>query len=94
MQQTYQLFPKKIEEKEYEDWICFLVEYDRQDDARRWLGIMEKVYPDQLSTYKAQLQFNYRYNKKKFKEVLQKIKSSQVMLDEKTIEIVRFFQDM
>lgn len=94
MQQSYRLFPKKIEEKDYEDWICLLVKCDRQDVAKKWLDIMEKEYPDQLSTYKAQLQFSYRYNKKEFKEVLQKIKSSQVMLDEKTIEIVRFFQEM
>lgn len=94
MQRTYQLFPDKLAAKDYEDWVCILVKYDRREDAEKWLSTMEKEYPDQLPTYKAELEFNYHYDKKRFKEVLGKIKSSQVMLDEKTIEIVRFFQDI
>lgn len=94
MQQNYELFPEKLEAKDFEDWICLLVKYDKKGDAKRWLNTMEKEYPDQLATYKAELEFNFHYDRKRFKEVLRKIKSSQVMLDEKTIEIVRFFQDI
>lgn len=91
MEQAYKL-SASIESEDYENWIRLLLAYEHAEQAKEWLGRMQTVYPDQLSTYKAELEYSYRYDRKNFGACLQKIKNSQVMLDEETLELVRFFQ--
>ena len=91
MEQAYKLF-SSIEPEDYENWIKLLVEYDKQGQAKEWLRRMQKAYPDNLSTYKAELQYCYRFEHQNFGKCLQKMKDSQIMLDEDTLELVRFFQ--
>ena len=68
------------------------MEYDKQGQTKEWLRRMQKAYPDNLSTYKAELQYCYRFEHQNFGKCLQKMKDSQIMLDEDTLELVRFFQ--
>lgn len=91
MEQAYKLSPT-MEAEDYENWIKLLLEYEKKEQAQEWLRRMQKAYPDQLSTYKAELHYSYRYDRKNFGKCLQKMKSSQIMLDEETLELVRFFQ--
>ncbi len=91
MEQAYKLV-SSIEPGDYENWIKLLVEYDKEGQAKEWLRRMQKAYPEKLPTYRAELQYCYRYDHHNFRTCLQKIKNSQIMLDEDTLELVRFFQ--
>ena len=93
MENTYEHFPK-MEAEDYENWIELLLEQDKEEQAKEWLTRMQKIYPENLFTYKAELQYSYRFDHNNFGKCLQKIKNSQVMLDEDTLELIRFFQNV
>ena len=93
MENTYRYFPE-MEAEEYENWIKLLLEHDKEERAKEWISRMQKIYPENLFTFKAELQYNYQFDHKNFRKCLQKIKKSQIMLDEDTLEFVRFFQNV
>lgn len=81
-----------IEAEDYENWINLLLQHDMRAQASEWLTRMQYKYPENLFTFKAELRYNYQYNHDAFGKCLRKIKNSQIMLDENTLEWVRFFQ--
>ena len=92
MEQAYKL-SSAIDSEDYENWIKLLLDFSKKEQAKEWLIRMQKAYPENLSTYKAELQYSYRFDHQNFGKCLQKIKASQIMLDEDTLELVRFFQN-
>ncbi|MCI7322242.1 MAG: hypothetical protein MR508_02870 [Lachnospiraceae bacterium] len=93
MEKAYADFPK-MEVLDYENWIDLLLEKGRQEQAEKWILRMQKDYPKTLPLYRAELQYCYLYDRENFGKCLQKIKDSRIMLDEDTLEVVRFFCDV
>ena len=69
-----------------------LVKKDSKEEAKEWLDRIQLQYPDELESYKARLQYAYRYERADFAQCIRDIKKSSVELDEETVEFVRFFQ--
>ena len=93
IEQAYKL-SSAIDSEDYENWIKLLLDFSKKEQAKEWLIRMQKAYPENLSTYKAELQYSYRFDHQNFGKCLQKIRTSQIMLDEDTLELVRFFQNV
>lgn len=84
---------RQLDPQDYENWILLLLERGEKEKAMIWLTRMQEQYPDSLAFFRAELQFDYRYDHEKFRACLQKIRNSRIMLDADTLELVRFFQE-
>ena len=82
-----------IEAEDYENWIILLLQHDMRAQAKEWLTRMQEMYPENLYTFRAELRYYYRFDHNAFVKCLRKIRDSQIMLDENTLEWVRFFQN-
>jgi len=92
IQAKWERFHKNLMAETILNWITMLVKQGRRDAAEVWLERLQKLYPEKLETYKARLQYSYRYDRKDFVQCIKDIKQSSVDLDEETVEYVRFFQ--
>lgn len=65
---------------------------DKPARAKVWVEQAFKLYPDDLSSYKAGLKYYYETKQfEHFKELLEKLKGTEVSLDYETLELVRFY---
>lgn len=92
MQERWDRFQDTFDSVVLSNWVIFLVKENRKEMAKRWLDCMEYSNIDLLETYRARLQYSYKYNKRDFKNCIREIKSSSIELDEELIEFVRFFK--
>lgn len=79
---------------EYIEWLCSLLlklgEYDRM---RQWCNRSRELYPEELSTYTCYLKMYFTMGKKKeFFDELNQLKSSNIVIDSKTLDLIRTFQ--
>lgn len=85
-------FPNNMLPTEISNWITMLVKQEREETAKEWLDYIQQHYSEELESYKARLQYSYRYNRSDFVQCIKDIKKSTIDLDEETVEFVRFFQ--
>lgn len=77
----------------YKDMLQHLMETQNKEEAERWARRALENAPEELATYKGVLKYYYETgNKEVFFNVLQQLKSSDVVLDKETLEIVRLFK--
>lgn len=92
MEKKWSRFSSFMKPIEITNWITMLVKKDSKEEAKVWLDRIQLQYPDELESYKARLQYAYRYERADFVQCIRDIKKSSVELDEETVEFVRFFQ--
>lgn len=77
----------------YKDMIYHLMESKKKDTAEIWARRALEYAPMELDTYKGVLKYYYEIgNKEVFYNVMQQLKTSDVVLDRQTLEMVRFFK--
>lgn len=79
--------------RRYEIIVLCLLDIDEYEKAELWCNRMTEQHPEELETYKCGLRFFYKTkNKDKFFELLEKLKHSDITLDNETLNIIRVFQ--
>jgi len=81
-----------LESTQYE-WLCLrLMEIKDYDLAEKWCIRGMKEHPEELGAYTCQLNFYFSTQKKEqFFEVMEKLRKSRIILDSKTLEMIRLF---
>ncbi len=79
---------------QYIEWLCSLLldlqEYGRM---RQWCDVSRELFPKELSSYTCYLKLYFTQGKKDaFFEKLEELKSSNVVIDRETLELIRTFQ--
>ena len=60
---------------------------------RQWCNRSRELYPEELSTYTCYLKMYFTMGKKKeFFNELDQLKSSNIVIDSKTLDLIRTFQ--
>lgn len=77
----------------YKDMIYHLMESKKKDTAEIWAKRALEYAPAELESYKGVLKYYYEIgNKDVFYHIMQQLKTSDVILDKQTLEMVRFFK--
>lgn len=77
----------------YECILGRIMELRLYDQAELWGDRFREQYPDQLSSYTLRLKLYFETNQKdKFFEVLDQLRASSVVVDNKTLELIRMIQ--
>lgn len=89
---VYEYVPHKLTAEDYEAVAMRLMEIQEYDKCEKWCNRADYFYPDVLSTYASKLKLYFALNKKKrFFEVLDDLKHSDVIVDNETLELIRVF---
>lgn len=78
---------------EYIQWLCDLLLKSRKyDRVYLWCEHSRELFPNELSTYVSYLKYYFTIEKKKeFFEELDRLKQSDIVIDNKTLELIRTF---
>lgn len=77
----------------YESILGRMMELRLYEQAQLWGDRFCEQYPDQLSSYTLRLKLYFETNRKdKFFEVLDQLRASSVVVDNKTLELIRMIQ--
>ncbi len=77
----------------YIEWLCGLLLGEKEfERMKRWCQRSRELYPDELSTYTCYLKLYFTTGRRQqFFEELNRLKSSEVVIDRKTLELIRTF---
>lgn len=85
--------PEQMTSRHYEAVSMRLLEIREFDRCRIWCGRAAVHYPDTLATYTCQLKLFFSIgDREHFFEVLSQLRSSKVVIDNETLELIRVFQ--
>lgn len=91
-QSLYQKNPSCMTPKRYEVVCLQLIEQKEFEKAGVWCERLAQMYPDELVSYTCQLKLFFMGNDREhFFEVLNKLKKSDVIIDNETLELIRVF---
>lgn len=78
---------------QYIEWICLrLLKIEEFDKMKQWCLRSVELYPENLSTFTCQLKLYFTIQDKvNFFDVLEKLKHSDIVLDQETLALVRTF---
>ncbi len=76
----------------YQQIVHLFLENQETEQAKVWVERAREAFPEEIDTYKAELLYYYEADKTHFKEVLDRLKASDVVLDQELLDLVRFFQ--
>jgi hypothetical protein len=93
MEELYQQSAESVTGTMYKDIICHLMVSGKKDEAEKWAQRALENQPGDLDTYKGVLKYYYEIGDKNiFYNVLNRLKTSDIVLDRDTLEMVRFFK--
>lgn len=91
-QSLYQKNPSSMTPKRYEAVCLQLIEQKEFEKASEWCERLAQMYPDELVSYTCQLKLFFMENDREhFFEALNKLKKSDVIIDNETLELIRVF---
>ena len=91
-QSLYQKNPSSMTPKRYEAVCLQLIEQKEFEKASEWCERLAQMYPDELVSYTCQLKLCFMENDREhFFEALNKLKKSDVIIDNETLELIRVF---
>lgn len=89
----YWEYPDQMTSRYYQAVSMRLLEIQDYDRCRIWCERAVDYYPDTLSTYTCQLKLFFSIgDRERFFEVLSQLRSSKVVIDNETLELIRVFQ--
>jgi len=89
----YKEKPDKMSSLHYQAVSMRLLEIRDFERCRVWCGRAVEHYPDTLATYTCQLKLFFSCgDRERFFEVLSQLRSSKVVIDNETLELIRVFQ--
>lgn len=92
-QDLYENYREHMEVACYSALISLLIEQKQTDKAELWGQRLAMQYPDQLAAYSLRMKLYFETEQKeKFFEVLDQLHQSQVVIDHKTLELIRMMQ--
>lgn len=92
-EELFQNTPAQVTTECYESILGRLMELERYDEAERWGDRFCEQYPDVLSSYTCRLKLYFETNRiDKFFDVLDELRSSSVVVDNQTLELIRMVQ--
>lgn len=92
-QELYENDRGRIEVGCYSSLISLLIEQEAYESAELWGKRFAAQYPDQLGAYSLRLKLYFETEQKeKFFEVLTKLRASQIVIDNQTLELIRMIQ--
>jgi len=76
------------------EWICLrLLEVRKFELAEEWCIRSMETFPEELSSYTCRLKLLFNMNEKeKFFQAINELKSSNIVIDSQTLELIRTFQ--
>lgn len=88
------LYEKGSIKARYIEWLCALLLGEKEfERMRRWCQRSRELYPDELSTYTCFLKLYFTTGRRQeFFEELNRLKSSEVVIDRETLELIRTFR--
>lgn len=85
--------PEWMKSSFYEAVVLRLIELERYERAEEWCQRALQQYPEELTSHTCLLKlYFYSGEREKFFTALEKLRRSSVVLDNKTLELVRMFQ--
>lgn len=77
----------------YLEWICLrLLEIRDFEHMQFWCDVSRERYPDELFTYTCRLKMYFTQgDRKRFFEVLNRLKKSDIVIDRETLDLMRIF---
>ncbi|MGN0398552.1 MAG: hypothetical protein ACI4EO_00350 [Blautia sp.] len=92
-EKLFQNARNKIQPECYECILGRILELGEYGRAERWGNRFSQQYPDQLSSYTLRLKLYFETSQKdKFFEVLDQLRASAVVIDNRTLELIRMIQ--
>ena len=84
--------PEAVRAELYYRIVSISIKEDRMVQAELWVNKALSNRKSSLASYKAGLEYYYKINElKKFKDLLESLKSSDIRLDNETLEMIRFY---
>lgn len=88
-----QLSKESMSGKVYQRAIMISMDAGDFDGAKMWLDLALRDKPDSLRVYKAGLKYYFKTEAyDNFLELLERLKKSDIILDNQTLELIRFYQ--
>lgn len=89
----YHKNPESMTPQRYESLNGLLLKSHLYERAQIWCDRLKEQYPEELATYTCQLKLYFtESDSEHFFEVLEQLKQSDVVIDKKTLEMIRVFQ--
>lgn len=84
---------RKLLECEYLEWLCScLLGVKKYERVKYWGGVLEELYPEELTTYTVQLRLYFStQDRTRFFEVMDRLKQSNIVIDRDTLDLIRVF---
>lgn len=93
VERLFRQAPNKVPAACYESVLARLLGLRAYERAERWAERYSAQYPDQLSGYTLRLKLCFETNQKeRFFEVLDQLRASPVVVDNRTLELIRMIQ--
>ena len=84
--------PEKVEADYYNAVCSRALEIDEIEIAEKWCDILEKEFPNEQMTYTCKLELYFKTGRhEQFRNTLEELKKSKIVVDAKTLEVIRTF---
>ncbi|MCR4649815.1 MAG: hypothetical protein K5776_12140 [Lachnospiraceae bacterium] len=84
---------ERLNDEDMEQVALRLLEIDEYEKCEKWSDRIKMVYPEALSAYTCKLKLLFKMERKdEFFETIEELKSSSIVIDKETLELIRVFR--
>ncbi len=90
---VYEETRERLSDEDMEQVALRLLEIDEYANCEKWCDRIKMVYPEALSAYTCKLKLLFKMERKdEFFETIEELKSSSIVIDKETLELIRVFR--